>query len=714
MMSDTVCHTKDELFVCSCTWTIDNLSLRQEQPAESLHSTVFWSPQRKERKWQLEFFPRGITYYYQSYISLRLNLLPPGHCEYDNIIDISILNRNREKINRREQQFYGVLEWGNFMKRYMVLDREKGPLTDDKLTLHCVIKVFEKSYKSINSTNNQKFIIPKCRLYQDLEHLLENKLFSDVTLCVDGQEIKAHKNILAARSTVFAAMFDHGIEENLQNRVDIEDLEPQVVRGMLRYIYTGTAPNLHKLAQGMLIAADKYDLGQLKAECEETLRIGLTVENAAELLMLADNHRAEQLKELAVEFVRTHAGGVMTTPGWDELMVRRPHLLAEMCKELSRRQVILVCRFHGDPPAAISPAQASAQPVTAGRANGEMSATSCHTKDDFYECSYTWTINNFSQRQEQPKESILSEEFWAPQRKERKWQLELFPRGFCEYFISFVSLRLNLLPPGKCDYRNRVEVRVLNTNGETIKEKKGNFNGELEWGKLIKRNFLPDDDMLIVHCVIKVIEKSYNIVYLPTDKKFQIPSCQLSKDMEHLLEKKLFSDVTLCVDGQEFKAHKNILAARSTVFAAMFEHDMEENLQNRVDIEDLEPQVVRGMLRYIYTGTAPNLHKLARSMLIAADKYDLIRLKVQCEEMLGIRLTVENAAELLMLADLHRAEQLKELALDFIQAHAGGVMATPGWDELMVGRPHLLAEVCRELSRHQVTLVCPHRQLHPV
>ncbi len=40
-----------------------------------------------------------------------------------------------------------------------------------------------------------------------------------------------------------------------------------------------------------------------------------------------------------------------------------------------------------------------------------------------------------------------------------------------------------------------------------------------------------------------------------------------------------FSDVTLSVGDTEFKAHKAILAARSPVFSAMFEHAMEEKLK---------------------------------------------------------------------------------------------------------------------------------------
>jgi len=44
------------------------------------------------------------------------------------------------------------------------------------------------------------------------------------------------------------------------------------------------------------------------------------------------------------------------------------------------------------------------------------------------------------------------------------------------------------------------------------------------------------------------------------------------------------SDICFIIEGQEVKAHKTILSARSPVFAAMFHSDMMENLLNRVDI----------------------------------------------------------------------------------------------------------------------------------
>lgn len=76
------------------------------------------------------------------------------------------------------------------------------------------------------------------------------------------------------------------------------------------------------------------------------------------------------------------------------------------------------------------------------------------------------------------------------------------------------------------------------------------------------------------------------------------------------------------------QVHKAVLATRSPVFAACFEHKMSESQSDRVIIDDVEPDVMKEMLRFMYTGAAPNLDRMADTLLAAADKYQLDRLKV--------------------------------------------------------------------------------------
>jgi len=242
-----------------------------------------------------------------------------------------------------------------------------------------------------------------------------------------------------------------------------------------------------------------------------------------------------------------------------------------------------------------------------------------------------------------------------------------------------------------------------------------------DWGfkKFIRRDFLLDDtngllpdDKLTLYCEVSVVAESINHSGQSSASQFKIPDCRLSDDLGSLFESDKFSDVILGCNGAEFSAHKAILAARSPVFTAMFEHEMEEKKQNRVEIIDMEKEVLSEMLKFIYTGKSSNLEKMPGELLAAADKYDLERLKMMCEESLCATLSNETAAEILILADMHSAHQLKIHAIEYINSHATDVMETTGWKEMITNQPHLIAEAFRALATQQVPPIGPPRKRH--
>lgn len=144
---------------------------------------------------------------------------------------------------------------------------------------------------------------------------------------------------------------------------------------------------------------------------------------------------------------------------------------------------------------------------------------------------------------------------------------------------------------------------------------------------------------------------------------------------------------------------------------------MEEKKLNRASIDDIDSDVMQELLRFIYTGVSLNLDRMADDLLAAADKYQLERLKVMCEQSLCAGLTVENSCETLILADMHTAGQLKAQAIDFINAHAADVMESAGWKTLVGSYPSLLAEAFRALATQQtpplMMLGPPRKRLKP-
>ena len=168
--------------------------------------------------------------------------------------------------------------------------------------------------------------VPKSSLVQDFGDLLDNSKFSDLELFVGDKVFHVHKSILATRSPVFGAMFEHDTKERQENRISITDMDSNVVYQMLRFIYTDKVDTekLVEFGVGLLVAADKvcvvvittihnllvslyrpqYDLKRLKALCEECLCNNLTAQNCVQMLEVANMHGAEQLKPRALDLIK--------------------------------------------------------------------------------------------------------------------------------------------------------------------------------------------------------------------------------------------------------------------------------------------------------------------------------------------------------------------------------------------------------------------------
>ncbi|KOB73665.1 Roadkill [Operophtera brumata] len=127
---------------------------------------------------------------------------------------------------------------------------------------------------------------------------------------------------------------------------------------------------------------------------------------------------------------------------------------------------------------------------------------------------------------------------------------------------------------------------------------------------------------------------------------------ELCDDFKKLLTDDSYSDFTIkSAEGVEFRVHKNVLAIRSKVLKAQFEHNTKESITNLVETQ-WETEVLRDVLTFVYTNKAPQISEHPEQLLGAADYYQLDGLKSLCEEVLIKRLTVENAIDTIQLAEL--------------------------------------------------------------
>ncbi|XP_014209136.1 TD and POZ domain-containing protein 1-like [Copidosoma floridanum] len=196
---------------------------------------------------------------------------------------------------------------------------------------------------------------------------------------------------------------------------------------------------------------------------------------------------------------------------------------------------------------------------------------------------------------------------------------------------------------------------------------------------------------LFVRCNIEWSAKIHNEL-----NTFCNTSCQLSNDFSKLLEEGTFSDIVLVSnDGTEFPSHRNVLGSRSSVFAAMLKHDMKENQERKIKIEDFNNYTVKSMLHYIYTNEFKTGECDVTKLLLVADKYAIEGLKQLSEISLSNSITTENVVDRFLFADFYRAETLKSRSVYFIIKHLKEVFDTVSFVNVTLLRPQFLKEIMK-------------------
>jgi speckle-type POZ protein len=119
--------------------------------------------------------------------------------------------------------------------------------------------------------------------FQDMEKLFTSGKFCDVKIVCGKETFLCHKNILATRSEIFAAM--SGSTENQTGVMFlVEDFDAKTMKTVLEYIYVNNIARKDG-DMDLLLTADKYNLPGL-AKCGESSIISeLSLNKALEAML---------------------------------------------------------------------------------------------------------------------------------------------------------------------------------------------------------------------------------------------------------------------------------------------------------------------------------------------------------------------------------------------------------------------------------------------
>ncbi|XP_038723495.1 BTB/POZ and MATH domain-containing protein 2-like isoform X1 [Tripterygium wilfordii] len=310
-----------------------------------------------------------------------------------------------------------------------------------------------------------------------------------------------------------------------------------------------------------------------------------------------------------------------------------------------------------------------------------------------------------------------------------EWAIYFYPDGKSpEDNASYVSLFIALASDGT-DVRALFELTLVDQSGKNRHKVHSHFGRALEsgpyslkyrgsmWGfkRFFKRSMLETsdylkDDCLLIRCRVGVVRsqtegpKTYSITVPPSD---------IGQHFGQLLESGKGADVIFEVNGENFPAHKLVLAARSPVFKAQLFGPMKDINTECIDIEDMEAPVFKALLHFIYWDALPDMEELvghnskgactliAQHLLAAADRYALERLRLICEAKLCEDVAINTVATTLALAEQHQCYQLKAVCLKYIATpeNLKAVMQTDGFRHLKDSCPSVLTELLQYVAR---------------
>lgn len=134
----------------------------------------------------------------------------------------------------------------------------------------------------------------------------ENNVLCDVSIVVKDIQYPAHRNILAAFSSYFHAMFVGEMLERNMEEVHIHDVSPPIFEKLLKFIYTGDIEITIDTCQGIFAAADMLQLTDVVDSCCTFLRNQLEPSNVIGIYLFAENFCRSDLTTACETYICQH------------------------------------------------------------------------------------------------------------------------------------------------------------------------------------------------------------------------------------------------------------------------------------------------------------------------------------------------------------------------------------------------------------------------
>uniref|UniRef100_A0A7E4V2M7 BTB domain-containing protein n=1 Tax=Panagrellus redivivus TaxID=6233 RepID=A0A7E4V2M7_PANRE len=172
------------------------------------------------------------------------------------------------------------------------------------------------------------------RLIEQIGNFYLNEELSDVTIVVEGVKLPVHRFVLVLRCEYFKTMFESGMIESTSNRVEIRETPIDVVKTVLKWIYTGT---IHLTAItsafGILRLTHMYQIKELVDDIVEYLQDVCTVKTVCTILNEAVELPLKELTDYLINFVKDNSWEVFADESFEQLLTNAINMVLDITFE---------------------------------------------------------------------------------------------------------------------------------------------------------------------------------------------------------------------------------------------------------------------------------------------------------------------------------------------------------------------------------------------
>lgn len=205
-----------------------------------------------------------------------------------------------------------------------ILDNKSSYLPKDVLTITFKFDLYEMFINNFMSLHTK----PTQDAMEKFPDTISNIM---IKFKVNQEEILANKDILIARNSYFRAMFGSNLQENQTNEIPVTDVRYFVLQQILTFIQFRVLPDLDAsfgLTLEIFVAADKYQVHELRSMCEEHMINHITMRNVVSLLNIALKYNAVLLKQYTKMFIKLHIEDIVYNSDFIKLIENFPEILA--------------------------------------------------------------------------------------------------------------------------------------------------------------------------------------------------------------------------------------------------------------------------------------------------------------------------------------------------------------------------------------------------